>query len=240
LNFGNPYNEEVYFQFKSAIEGMGEACRAFDTPVTGGNVSFYNQSTNGQAVYPTPTIGMVGIIEDPSHVMSMNFKSAGDAIVLIGNSKNDLGSSQYIAKIKDIALSICPEFDISEELKLHGYLEAISREKLAQSVHDISEGGFFITCLESAISGKLGLDICTPKELRLDAALFGESQSRVVISVANDKLTSVLALAEKQGISALHVGTVLESDVVVNGENWGPTAAFDENYQNAIGAILES
>ena len=117
----------------SAIEGMGEACRAFDTPVTGGNVSFYNQSTNGQAVYPTPTIGMVGIIEDPSHVMSMNFKSAGDAIVLIGNSKNDLGSSQYIAKIKDIALSNCPEFDISEELKLHGYLEAISREKLAQS-----------------------------------------------------------------------------------------------------------
>jgi len=240
LNFGNPYNEEVYFQFKSAIEGMGEACRAFDTPVTGGNVSFYNQSTNGQAVYPTPTIGMVGIIEDPSHVMSLNFKSAGDAIVLLGASKNDLGSSQYLSKIKDVALSNCPEFDMTEELNLHGLLEAISRESLAQSVHDISEGGFFVTCLESAMAGNLGFDICTPRELRLDAALFGESQSRAVVSVANDKLGSLLALAEKQGVPALHVGTVLASDVVVNGQNWGPTAAFDETYQNAIGAILES
>ena len=102
LNFGNPYNEEVYYQFKNAIEGMSEACRKFDTPVTGGNVSFYNQSTNGQAVYPTPTIGMVGIIEQPEHRMSIPFASAGDAIVLLGSTRNDLGSSQYIAKVKGI------------------------------------------------------------------------------------------------------------------------------------------
>lgn len=240
LNFGNPYNEEVYYQFKSSIEGMGEACKAFDTPVTGGNVSFYNQSTNGQAVYPTPTIGMVGIIEDPAHVMSLNFKSAGDAIVLLGSPKNDIGSSQYIAKIKGIALSNCPEFDLSEELKLHHLLEQISRQQLAQSVHDISEGGFFVACLESAMSGKLGFDVCTPRELRLDAALFGESQSRVVVSLGNEKLQDLLDLAQHYGVEALHVGTVIESNVVVNGHNWGTVKEFETPYQNAIGEIIEA
>ena len=240
LNFGNPYNEEVYYQFKSSIEGMGEACKAFDTPVTGGNVSFYNQSTNGQAVYPTPTIGMVGIIEDPAHVMSLNFKSAGDAIVLLGSPKNDIGSSQYIAKIKGIALSNCPEFDLSEELKLHHLLEQISRQQLAQSVHDISEGGFFVACLESAMSGKLGFDVCTPRELRLDAALFGESQSRVVVSLGNEKLQDLLDLAQHFGVEALHVGTVIESNVVVNGNKWGSVKEFETPYQNAIGEIIES
>jgi phosphoribosylformylglycinamidine synthase subunit PurL len=240
LNFGNPYNEEVYYQFKSSIEGMGEACKAFDTPVTGGNVSFYNQSTNGQAVYPTPTIGMVGIIEDPSHVMSLNFKSAGDAIVLLGSPKNDIGSSQYIAKIKGITLSNCPEFDLSEELKLHHLLEQISRQQLAQSVHDISEGGFFVACLESAMSGKLGFDVCTPRELRLDAALFGESQSRVVVSLGNEKLQDLLDLAQHFGVEALHVGTVIESNVVVNGNKWGSVKEFETPYQNAIGEIIES
>ena len=240
LNFGNPYNEEVYYQFKSSIEGMGEACKAFDTPVTGGNVSFYNQSTNGQAVYPTPTIGMVGIIEDPAHVMSLNFKSAGDAIVLLGSPKNDIGSSQYIAKIKGIALSNCPEFDLSEELKLHHLLEQISRQQLAQSVHDISEGGFFVACLESAMSGKLGFDVCTPRELRLDAALFGESQSRVVVSLGNEKLQDLLYLAQHFGVEALHVGTVIESNVVVNGNKWGSVKEFETPYQNAIGEIIES
>ena len=238
LNFGNPYNEEVYYQFKSSIEGMGEACKAFDTPVTGGNVSFYNQSTNGQAVYPTPTIGMVGIIEDPAHVMSLNFKSAGDAIVLLGSPKNDIGSSQYIAKIKGIALSNCHEFDLSEELKLHHLLEQISRQQLAQSVHDISEGGFFVACLESAMSGKLGFDVCTPRELRLDAALFGESQSRVVVSLGNEKLQDLLDLAQHFGVEALHVGTVIESNVVVNGNKWGSVKEFETPYQNAIGEII--
>ena len=240
LNFGNPYNEEVYYQFKSSIEGMGEACKAFDTPVTGGNVSFYNQSTNGQAVYPTPTIGMVGIIEDPAHVMSLNFKSAGDAIVLLGSPKNDIGSSQYIAKIKGIALSNCPEFDLSEELKLHHLLEQISRQQLAQSVHDISEGGFFVACLESAMSGKLGFDVCTPRELRLDAALFGESQSRVVVSLGNEKLQDLLDLAKHFGVEALHVGTVIENNVFVNGNKWGSVKEFETPYQNAIGEIIES
>jgi len=240
LNFGNPYNEEVYYQFKSVIEGMGVACKAFDTPVTGGNVSFYNQNTNGQAVYPTPTIGMVGIIENTDHVMSLNFKTSGDAIVLLGSPKNDLGSSQYLAKIKAVALSNCPDFDIQEELKLHHMLEQLSRKGIAQSVHDISEGGFFIACLESAMAGGLGFDVCTPRELRLDAALFGESQSRVVVSVSAENLTPIMELAAIHNIEALHVGTVTKSSVEVNGESWGAIDEFEQPYNNRIAEILEA
>jgi phosphoribosylformylglycinamidine synthase len=235
LNFGNPYNEEVYFQFKSAIEGMGEACRKFDTPVTGGNVSFYNQSTSGQAVYPTPTIGMVGIIEKPEHRMSLNFKNEGDAIVLIGEAHNDIGSSQYLAKIKGVALSNCPTFNLNEEFNLHQFLEQLAHNQLAASVHDVSEGGLFITCLESAMSGQLGFDICTDQRFRNDAWLFGESQSRVVVSVPQNKLEELKSLASKFGISSTHIGTVTNGEIGINGEVFANVAEIAYIYDNAIG-----
>ena len=238
LNFGNPYNEEVYYQFKNAIEGMGEACRKFDTPVTGGNVSFYNQSTNGLAVYPTPTIGMVGVIENPEHRMSLNFKNAGDAIVLLGKPENDLGSSQYVAKLKGVSHSTCPEFDLEKEYQLHMVLEGLSQCGCASSVHDISEGGLFVTCLESAMAGKLGFDICTDANYRLDAYLFGESQSRVVVSVSEQNLESVLALAGKHGVEAIRIGTVTESGVVVNGADWGSMDTFANPYNNTLHSYL--
>lgn len=239
LNFGNPYNEEVYYQFKNAIEGMGEACRKFDTPVTGGNVSFYNQSTNGQAVYPTPTIGMVGIIEKPEHRMTVPFKHGGDAIVLLGNTHNDLGSSQYLAKIKGVSHSPCPQFDLNEEYALHQLLETLSKEQWVASAHDVSEGGLFVACLESAMAGGKGFDLCTERGLRLDAGLFGESQSRVVVSVSQFKLDALMKLATSAGVNATHVGTVLENNtIVVNGENWGEMTAFSQPYQSVIASYM--
>ena len=239
LNFGNPYNEEVYYQFKNAIEGMGEACRKFDTPVTGGNVSFYNQSTNGQAVYPTPTIGMVGIIEDPTHRMSIPFKAAGDAIVLLGSTRNDLGSSQYIAKVKGVSLSPCPSFDLDEEYALHQLLETLSKEQAVSSAHDVSEGGLFVTCFESAMAGKMGFDLCTERGLRLDAGLFGESQSRVVVSVAQSGMDRLIKLATAAGVTATHVGTVLgEEEVIINGESWGGMSAFAQPYTSVIASYM--
>ena len=239
LNFGNPYNEEVYYQFKNAIEGMGEACRKFDTPVTGGNVSFYNQSTNGQAVYPTPTIGMVGIIEDPAHRMSIPFKAAGDAIVLLGATRNDLGSSQYIAKVKGVSQSPCPFFDLDEEFALHQLLETLSKEQAVSSAHDVSEGGLFIACFESAMAGKMGFDLCTERGLRLDAGLFGESQSRVVVSVAQSGMDRLMKLAAAAGVTATHVGTVLgEEDVIINGESWGGMSAFAQPYDAVIASYM--
>ena len=240
LNFGNPYNEEVYFQFKSAIEGMSEACIKFDTPVTGGNVSFYNQSTSGQAVYPTPTIGMVGIIESPEHRMSLNFKNEGDAIILIGNSKNDLGSSQYLAKLKNIALSSCPDFNLDTEYQLHLLLEEFSHNQILNSVHDISEGGLFITCLESAMQGGLGFDICSEQNFRLDAYLFGESQSRVVVSVDPSKIAEVQKLASEFGLPATHIGTVTDKNIVVNGEQFANYGEITDIYNNAIANKLNA
>ena len=239
LNFGNPYNEEVFFQFKSAIEGMGIACRKFDTPVTGGNVSFYNQSSNGQAVFPTPTIGMVGIVEKPGHRMSIPFKNAGDAIVLLGSTQNDLGCSQYVVKIKGILQSPCPYFNLEEEFALHQLLAEIARTQCVLSAHDVSEGGLFVACFESAASGEKGFDIVTEKGLRLDAGLFGESQGRVVVSVAQESLDILLKMALRMKVPALRIGTVMTEQVLrVNGSTWGSMAAFSEPYNTSIATYL--
>lgn len=240
LNFGNPYNEEVYYQFKHAIEGMGIACRKFDTPVTGGNVSFYNQSTSGLAVYPTPTIGMVGILESPEHRLSIPFKQQGAAIVLLGKPENDLGSSQYLAKLKGIEYSPCPAFDLEAEFQLHQVLGKLSGAHLVDSVHDISEGGLFIACLESAMTGNLGFDICTDQAYRLDAYLFGESQSRVVVSLLENHISALESICENHGVPMLRIGTVIENNVIVNGESWGNTQDFATGYNSSIAQTLES
>lgn len=240
LNFGNPYNEEVYYQFKNAIEGMGIACRKFDTPVTGGNVSFYNQSTSGLAVYPTPTIGMVGIIESPKHRLSIPFKNNGDAIVLVGKPENDLGSSQYLAKLKEVEFSPCPMFDLNSEFQLHQVLADLSGADVVNSVHDISEGGLFIACLESAMAGGMGFDICTDQQYRIDAYLFGESQSRVVLSLPETNIPKLEAICNKHGVPALRIGTVTADSVIVNGESWGQTADFASGYHHSIAQTIES
>jgi len=235
LNFGNPYNKEVYYQFKHAIDGMGKACRKFDTPVTGGNVSFYNQSTSGNAVYPTPTIGMVGIIEKPEHHMTLDFKNDGDLIYLVGNSKNDLGSSQYLAKVLGVEFSPCPEFELDEEYNVQMAVYNAITAGILNSAHDIAEGGVFINCLESAMAGKKGFDICTEGNFRNDAWLFGESQSRVVVSIAADKKDALLAAMQNAGVKATHIGTVVADGVVVNGMDYGTVAHYQTGYENAIG-----
>jgi len=235
LNFGNPYNKEVYYQFKHAIDGMGKACRKFDTPVTGGNVSFYNQSTSGNAVYPTPTIGMVGIIEKPEHHMTLDFKNDGDLIYLVGNSKNDLGSSQYLAKVLGVEFSPCPEFELDEEYNVQMAVYNAITAGILNSAHDIAEGGVFINCLESAMAGKKGFDICTEGNFRNDAWLFGESQSRVVVSIAADKKDALLVAMQNAGVKATHIGTVVPNGVVVNGMDYGTVADYQTGYENAIG-----
>ncbi len=235
LNFGNPYNKEVYYQFKHAIDGMGKACRKFDTPVTGGNVSFYNQSTSGNAVYPTPTIGMVGIIEKPEHHMTLDFKNDGDLIYLVGNSKNDLGSSQYLAKVLGVEFSPCPEFELDEEYNVQMAVYNAITAGILNSAHDIAEGGVFINCLESAMAGKKGFDICTEGNFRNDAWLFGESQSRVVVSIAAHKKDALLAAMQNAGVKATHIGTVVANGVVVNGLDYGTVAHYQTGYENAIG-----
>ncbi|HNP99073.1 MAG TPA: phosphoribosylformylglycinamidine synthase subunit PurL, partial [Bacteroidia bacterium] len=169
LNFGNPYNKEVYWQFVQAIKGMGKACRKFQTPVTGGNVSFYNQSTDDGPVFPTPTIGMLGVMDDKSLRMSLNFKNAGDSIFLIGESVNDISSSEYLYSFHGVKQSPAPHFDLDTEFKVQQVVKNLIRKGLIESAHDVSDGGLFITLAESAMPGNFGFAIETDFDCRADA-----------------------------------------------------------------------
>ena len=240
LNFGNPYDPEVYYQFTNAIKGMGEACIKFNTPVTGGNVSFYNQSPDGP-VYPTPTIGMVGILESIEDKMTLNFKAVGDSIYLIGESRNDIGSSEYLHKIIGKEFSPCPYFDLDEEYNLQQNLLNLIRQKVVNAAHDISEGGLLITLMESAFTNELGFNVnANDNSIRKDAYWFGESQSRVVVTVAAGDEESFVSAVKALKIPYTLLGTVTAGNIVVDGEDWGAISDWKNKYDNAIGDILKN
>jgi phosphoribosylformylglycinamidine synthase subunit PurL len=237
LNFGNPYNPEVYYQFVYAIKGMGEACRRLDTPVTGGNVSFYNQHPEG-AVYPTPTIGMVGVLEKIKDKMTLNFKEEQDLIFLIGKSNHDINSSEYLHKVQRIEFSPPPHFDLEEECRMQAVLADLIRKKLVESAHDISEGGLFITLVESAFKNNLGFDVVAADfNIRKDAYWFGESQSRAVVSVKPEKLAEFRKLLADHPFEEL--GFVTSGSVEIDGMYWGDISAWKDLYEHAIDNQLQ-
>ncbi len=238
LNFGNPYDPEVYYQFVQAIKGMGDACRKFDTPVTGGNVSFYNQNPEG-AVYPTPTIGMVGLLENVNEKMTLDFKRASNLIYLIGESRNDINSSEYLHKICGIEFSPAPHFDLDEEFRLQQTVSGLIKNKLIQSAHDISEGGLFVTLCESGFSRNLGFNISQKRAgVRPDAYWMGEAQSRVVVSIAKDIKQVFEQYLNQTGLPFEELGVVTEGDVMVEGESWGTIDEWKEKYDTAIEKYL--
>ncbi len=237
LNFGNPYDPEVYYQFVKAVTGMGDACRKFKTPVTGGNVSFYNQNPDGP-VYPTPTIGMVGIIDDFGDRMTLDYKNAGDVIILLGKQQNDIGSSEYLHKLKKTEYSPAPYFDLDEELAIQNFVSTIIKEKLIQSAHDISEGGLAVTLIEKGFHRNLGFSVSAETNFRKDAYWFGEAQGRVVVSVSKLKAEGLQRKAKEAGIEALQLGTVTNENIEVNGENWGSIKEWKEKYDTAIEKMM--
>ncbi len=237
LNFGNPYNPEVYWQFVNAILGMGEACKKFETPVTGGNVSFYNQSEiDGKVipVFPTPTIGMLGVLENKSDVMTYNFKQAGDMIYLLGISRNDISSSQYLVSEHRVESSPAPYFDLEEEYSLHQLIKKLIKKGLIVSAHDISEGGLFITCSESGMPSGLGFNISTDSDIRKDAFLFGESQSRVIVSVNADYADAFLDEVMESDTDFTHLGEVTTGEIRIDGEYFFDIKDARSNYDEAI------
>jgi len=246
LNFGNPYDPEVYYQFVNAIKGMGEACVKFDTPVTGGNVSFYNQSPDGP-VYPTPTIGMVGLLNNVNEKMTMDFKESGDIIYLIGEHRNDINSSEYLHKIIGEEFSPCPYFNLEEEYNMQQTVALLIKNKLIVSAHDISEGGLFITLIESCFNRELGFDVASPgpseggeKSIRKDALWFGEAQSRVVVSVNNIQHEEFMNFVKATGTAFCKLGTVTKNNILIEKENWGHITDWKRKYDNAIGDILKN
>ena len=237
LNFGNPYDPEVYYQFVKAVTGMGDACRKFNTPVTGGNVSFYNQNPDGP-VYPTPTIGMVGIVEDVDARMTLDFKNEGDIIILIGTPQNDIAYSEYLHKLKKVEFSPAPHFNIDEEYNVQQLIASLIKNKQVLSAHDISEGGLAVNLLESGFNRDLGFTVDAATDLRKDAFWFGEAQSRVVVSCSKDKATAVTEAAKAAGISATILGTVTNGTIQVNGESWGTIDSWKNLYDTAIEKLI--
>ena len=236
LNFGNPYNPEVYYQFVYALEGMGEACLQFDTPVTGGNVSFYNQGPDG-AVYPTPTIGMIGLVNDINNKMTMHFKNVGDTIYVLGKQVNDIACSEYLHKLCKVELSPTPYFNLQEEHAIQQLVLQLIDKKLIASAHDCAEGGLFVAAMESAMAGNLGLDIqaTTPNGLRTDAYLFGEAQGRIVVSVSEENKT---AFENACGANATKLGVVTSNSIQVIGQDWGSMHDWKTKYDEAIEKYL--
>lgn len=238
LNFGNPYDPEVYYQFVHAIRGMGDACRRLDTPVTGGNVSFYNQSPDG-AVYPTPTIGMVGLLNSVQDKMTLDFKAEGDEIFLLGISGNDINSSEYLHKVRGVEFSPAPHFDMEEEARLQQKVAELISRRLIRSAHDVSEGGLFVTLAELAFPRGLGFDVVADDAtIRKDAYWFGEAQSRVVVSVAASKVEEFRAALG--GFPSTELGVVTSGSFEVDGMDWGNVEDWKESYDTAIGTIMAS
>lgn len=235
LNFGNPYDPEVYWQFVNAIKGMGDGCRKFDTPVTGGNVSFYNQNPDGP-VNPTPTIGMVGLLEDIDNKMTLGFKKEDDVIYVVGKQTNDINSSEYLYQVHGVTNSPAPYFELEEEYALQQFISKAISNKLIKSAHDVSEGGLFVNLCESGFVNSLGFAIQTNSDLRKDAFLFGEGQSRVVVTVSANAVTAFEDAAKD--IAFEKIGTVTEKDILVDGENWGQIMNWQELYDTAIEKYL--
>ncbi|MBK6627767.1 MAG: phosphoribosylformylglycinamidine synthase subunit PurL [Flavobacteriales bacterium] len=237
LNFGNPYDPEVYWQFSEAIAGMGEACRALGTPVTGGNVSFYNQTVSADStvpVFPTPTIGMVGVLNDAIKRMGLGFRSKGELIYLLGRSTDDIACSEYLVRHHGIRRSPAPYFDLEEEGRLHTMLLMLIRSSVITAAHDVSDGGLWTTLVEMGLVNGLGFDIVTDSEVRPDAFLFGEGQGRVAVAVNEEQENAFLDMMRASRVPFILLGHVTKGKLVVDDEPFGLIEDARKLYENAI------
>ena len=218
LNLGNPEKPEIYWQFSQTIDGISEACRVLDTPIVGGNVSFYNES-KGQAIYPTPVIGMLGLIKDADKVCTQSFKQAGDVVVLLGINKGELGGSEYLQTVHGLAAGCPPELDLSLEKRVQDVcLQAIGKG-LIRSAHDCSEGGLAVTLAECCILGQLGAKITIEQSAPPAELLYGESHSRIVLSMAPENLAELQQLADQLDVPLEVIGQVQDGPLEISGSS---------------------
>ena len=244
LNFGNPYNPEAYWQFVGAIKGMSKACEKFKTPVTGGNVSFYNQSKIGDKtipVFPTPTIGMLGILEDKTLQTGIAFEKEGDTVYLLGKADVDcINSSEYLYSYVGIKNTPAPYFNLEEEYALHQLVKSLIRNKAIVSAHDVSDGGLICALFESAFVHDKGFSIKTLSSVRKDAFLFGEAQGRVVVSVNEDQRDVFEQIISQHHIPIMLLGKVTQGEVLVDNENWGDIEQIKSRHLTSIEEKLEA
>ena len=237
LNFGNPYNPEVYWQFVGSIKGMSKACIKFKTPVTGGNVSFYNQSSvNGVEVpvFPTPTIGMLGVIENKNHITSLAFNKSGSLIYLLGESKNNISCSEYLASYHSYNESSTPDFDIDKEYELQQSISDLIKNNLVQSAHDVADGGLFITLLESCMTKDLGFSINSLDDIRKDAFLFGEAPSRVVVSIIDHQKIDFEEFMKNTNTLSTFLGNTTDGELLIDDHSFGNSKDYKDIYENSL------
>ncbi len=242
LNFGNPYKPENYWQFSQAIEGMGEACRFFNTPVTGGNVSFYNESPNA-AVYPTPTIGMVGLVEKLSHITTSFFKSQGDLIYVLGEDFEELGGSEYLKVIHNNVVGNCPRINLHVEQNLHETIFTLIKNKLIESAHDVSEGGIISALAECCIINEenlIGAEVNIPITTREDFSLFSESQSRVIVSVKEKNQKEFESLLNDKNQIYFYLGKTMKKNFTVNNKITLELKELSDIYHNTIPELMNA
>lgn len=240
LNFGNPYKPEVYWQFKEAIEGMGEACRFFDTPVTGGNVSFYNESPE-TSVYPTPVIGMVGLVEDLQNITTSFFKNEDDLVYLLGEDKEEMGGSEYVQLAYNVVAGESPVMDLEKEKLLQDTLLKLIENKLVNSAHDISDGGIMAALAECCImdaENLLGATVDIPVKTREDFSFFSESQSRVILSVAKEKKDAFENLVKTSGLPYQLLGKTGGKSLKVNNKYEFELKHISDLYYNSISKLM--
>lgn len=239
LNFGNPYKPEIFYQFKEAVAGMGEACRAFNTPVTGGNVSFYNENPDG-AVYPTPVIGMLGLIDNINNITSSGFQNEGDLIFLLGKNRDDISGSEYLAFIHNIVAGDAPYFDINEELKVQRVCSEAIRHGILSSAHDVSDGGIAIALAECCLIGqkKFGAAIKVFDNFRKDALYFGESQSRIIVSCHQKFKNDLVQIAFEFEIEIQELGSVVKDYLTINNDIHLHVETLEEAYYTGLEKYL--
>ena len=222
LNFGNPLNPEVFWVFKTCVEGMAEACKAFDTPITGGNVSLYNQSETGP-IDPTPVMGVVGLIDQvgddlPERVNTQWFKNEGDVILLLGENKDELGGSEFLKVLLNLKAGACPRLDLEVEKRLYEAVIRSSEAKLLNSAHDCAEGGLAVALAESCMSGPnaFGAQVSLDSDFSANAVLFSETQSRILVSCSKDNVGKVVSICEEEGVPVSKIGLVGGSRLTIN------------------------
>jgi phosphoribosylformylglycinamidine synthase II len=245
LNFGDPYDQEVYWTFAECVTGMGEACRIFDTPVTGGNVSFYNEDPQ-RIVYPTPVVGMVGLIQDIKHATTQWFKDQGDLILLLGETKEELGASEYLKVIHNLVKGDAPDLNLEREKQIQDAVLEMIRRGLIKSAHDCSEGGLAVALAECCISSPdlIGADIKLHVNMRPDALLLGESQSRIVITCGEKDLPALKKTVSQHNIPLSEIGRVGGQTLKISGTSGEntlmdlPVSTLVDLYDHAIERMM--
>jgi phosphoribosylformylglycinamidine synthase len=241
LNFGDPSDPYVYSDFAESVKGISQVCRRMAIPVIAGNVSFHNLTQDGEeitSVIPTPVVGMVGILDSYKDVMTVNFRKKGDMIFLIGRSDNDISSSEYLSVFHNCNESAAPKFDLEYEVKLQEVVSSLIRQRLVNSAHDVSLGGLFVTLVECALPGGLGFDVTSPAEIRGDAFLFGESQSRIVVSVTAEQETQFLDFMMETGIHFSTLGHVTKEELRIDDVSFGFISDYARDFEGALEALL--